>query len=158
VLFRASHHSGPLEFELTRRNIPLVKFGGLKFLDAAHVKDLLAVLRFVENPRDRISGFRVLQLLPGLGPGSAQRILDEIAEAADALGALLHARPPRAREHRSGFIETVGGLGDGETRWPGELERVRLWYEPHLERLTTTTPCRAGRTCAERGYESFAIS
>src|SRR5262249_25313059 len=57
VLFRASHHSGPLEVELTRRNIPFVKFGGLKFLDAAHVKDLLALLRFVENPRDRVAGF-----------------------------------------------------------------------------------------------------
>ncbi|TIX04890.1 MAG: ATP-dependent helicase, partial [Mesorhizobium sp.] len=67
VLFRASHHSGPLEIELTRRNIPFVKFGGLKFLDAAHVKDMLAVLRFAENPRDRVAGFRVLQLLPGIG-------------------------------------------------------------------------------------------
>jgi DNA helicase-2/ATP-dependent DNA helicase PcrA len=50
VLFRTSLHSGPLEIELTRRNIPFVKFGGLKFLDAAHVKDMLALLRFVENP------------------------------------------------------------------------------------------------------------
>ncbi|MBV8398561.1 MAG: ATP-dependent helicase, partial [Acetobacteraceae bacterium] len=63
VLFRASHHSGPLEVELTRRNIPFVKFGGLKFLDTAHIKDLLAVLRFVENARDRVSGFRMLQLV-----------------------------------------------------------------------------------------------
>jgi len=60
VLFRASHHSGPLEVELTRRNIPFVKFGGLKFLDSAHVKDVLAVLRFAENPADRVAGFRVL--------------------------------------------------------------------------------------------------
>ena len=56
MLFRTSHHSGPLEVELTRRNIPFVKFGGLKFLDAAHIKDLLALLRFVENPRDGIAG------------------------------------------------------------------------------------------------------
>src|SRR5262249_2940049 len=54
VLFRTSHHSGPLEVELTRRNIPFVKFGGLRFLDSAHVKDLLAVLRFAQNPRDRV--------------------------------------------------------------------------------------------------------
>ena len=64
VLFRTSHHSGPLEVELTRRNIPFVKFGGLKFLDASHVKDLLALLRFVQNPRDRVAGFRLMQLLP----------------------------------------------------------------------------------------------
>ena len=67
MLFRASHHSAQLELELTRRNIPYVKFGGLKFLEAAHVKDLLAILRFAENPRDRVSGFRVLQLMPGIG-------------------------------------------------------------------------------------------
>ena len=68
VLFRASHHSGPLEVELTRRNIPFVKFGGLKFLDSAHVKDMLAALRFAQNPRDRVAGFRLMQLLPGVGP------------------------------------------------------------------------------------------
>src|SRR4029077_9170937 len=73
VLFRTSSHSGPLEIELTRHNIPFVKFGGLKFLDAAHVKDMLALLRFVENPSDRVAGFRILHLLPGIGPASAQR-------------------------------------------------------------------------------------
>ena len=73
TLFRASHHSGPLEVELTRRNIPFVKFGGLKFLEASHIKDMLALLRFVENPRDRVAGFRVLQLMPGVGSASAQR-------------------------------------------------------------------------------------
>jgi ATP-dependent DNA helicase UvrD/PcrA len=62
VLFRTSHHSAALEIGLTRRNIPFVKFGGLKFLDTAHVKDLLALLRFIENPRDRVAGFRVMQL------------------------------------------------------------------------------------------------
>ena len=76
VLFRTSHHSAQLELELTRRNIPYVKFGGLKFLEAAHVKDLLAILRFADNPRDRVSGFRVLQLMPGIGPATAEGILD----------------------------------------------------------------------------------
>ena len=79
VLFRTSHHSDTLEFELTRRNIPFVKFGGLKFLEAAHVKDMLAALRFAENPRDRVAGFRVTQLVPGIGPASAARILDRLA-------------------------------------------------------------------------------
>ena len=65
MLFRTSSHSGPLEIELTRRNIPFVKFGGLKFLDSAHVKDLLAMLRFAQNPRDRVAGFRLMLLLPG---------------------------------------------------------------------------------------------
>ena len=69
VLFRASSHSATLEVELTRRNIPFVKFGGLKFLEAAHIKDVLAVLRWANNLRDRVSGFRVAQLLPGHRPG-----------------------------------------------------------------------------------------
>src|SRR6202166_496501 len=81
VLFRTSSHSGPLEIELTRRNIPFVKFGGLKFLDAAHIKDMLALLRFAENPRDQVAGFRLLHLLPGVGSTSAQRVLDHLAEA-----------------------------------------------------------------------------
>src|SRR5207244_12167600 len=83
VLFRTSSHSGPLEVELTRRNIPFVKFGGLKFLDAAHVKDLLAMLRFAENPRDRVAGFRVLQLMPGIGPSTASQVVEAIATSLD---------------------------------------------------------------------------
>ena len=73
ILFRASHHSGPLEVELTRRNIPFVKFGGLKFLEAAHIKDMLALLRFVENRRDRVAGFRLLQLMPGVRALTSRR-------------------------------------------------------------------------------------
>ena len=134
VLFRTSSHSGPLEVELTRRNIPFVKFGGLKFLDAAHVKDMLALLRFVENPRDRVAGFRVMHLLPGIGPASAQRILDHMAEAADPLGALCTLPcPPRAGDDWTTFVETIGNLRYSE--WPSDLERARLWYEPHLERI-----------------------
>ncbi len=134
VLFRTSSHSGPLEIELTRRNIPFVKFGGLKFLDAAHVKDMLALLRFVENPRDRVAGFRVLHLLPGVGPASAQRVLERMAEAADPLSALCDLpQPPRAGADWKGFIETVGNLRYSE--WPVDLERARLWYEPHLDRI-----------------------
>jgi DNA helicase II / ATP-dependent DNA helicase PcrA len=134
VLFRTSSHSGPLEVELTRRNIPFVKFGGLKFLDAAHVKDMLALLRFVENPRDRVAGFRVMHLLPGIGPASAQRILDHMAEATDPLGALCTVpSPPRAGDDWTTFVETIGNLRYSE--WPSDLERARLWYEPHLDRI-----------------------
>jgi DNA helicase II / ATP-dependent DNA helicase PcrA len=136
VLFRASHHSGPLEVELTRRNIPFVKFGGLKFLDASHVKDLLALLRFVENPRDRVAGFRLMQLIPGVGPTSAQRVHDHIMEAADPIGALVDApSPPRASDDWKAFVETVTELRAGRAGWPAELERARLWYEPHLDRI-----------------------
>jgi DNA helicase II / ATP-dependent DNA helicase PcrA len=134
VLFRTSSHSGPLEIELTRRNIPFVKFGGLKFLDAAHVKDVLALLRFVENPRDRVAGFRILHLLPGVGPASAQRVLDHMTDAADPIGRLCSLpSPPRASEGWKAFIDAVGNLRYSE--WPADIERVRLWYEPHLDRI-----------------------
>ncbi|SDG44570.1 ATP-dependent helicase [Bosea robiniae] len=136
VLFRASHHSGPLEIELTRRNIPFVKFGGLKFLDSAHIKDLLALLRFVENPRDKVSGFRVLQLLPGVGPTSAQRVLEHVAQASLPLEALENApAPPRAGEDWASFVSAISELRSGTAGWPGEIERARRWYEPHLERI-----------------------
>ncbi len=135
VLFRASHHSAPLELELTRRNIPFVKFGGLKFLDAAHVKDVLACLRFAENPRDRIAGFRLLQLIPGIGPTIAGRLLDAVAEAADGRPVVAGFTPPaRAAEDWRPFAALYGGL-DKASAWPGEVEQVRDWYAPHLERL-----------------------
>jgi DNA helicase II / ATP-dependent DNA helicase PcrA len=134
VLFRTSSHSGALEIELTRRNIPFVKFGGLKFLDAAHVKDVLALLRFAENPRDRIAGFRILHLLPGVGPASARKVLDGIMDAADAVAALCALpAPPRTGDDWTSFVETVAGLR--ECRWPADLELARLWYQPHLERI-----------------------
>ena len=79
VLFRTAHHSAMLEIELARRNIPFIKFGGLKFIEAAHVKDMLAVLRWAENPTDRVTGFRVLQMLDGVGAATAGKILDHIA-------------------------------------------------------------------------------
>src|SRR6195256_1120374 len=136
VLFRTSHHCGPLEVELTRRSIPFVKFGGLKFLHAAHIRDILALLRFVENPRDGIAGFRVMQLIPGIGPAAARGVLDHMMGATDPIGALLDGpSPPRVSEDWEAFVDTIGSLRSGQTGWPAELERARRWYEPHLERL-----------------------
>src|SRR5690606_40701516 len=84
VLVRAAHHADLLELELGRRRIPYVKYGGLKFLAAAHVKDLIAFLRWAENPSDPIAGFRVAQLVPGVGPAFARR----------AVAAITSAQPP----------------------------------------------------------------
>jgi DNA helicase-2/ATP-dependent DNA helicase PcrA len=132
VLFRTSSHSGPLEIELTRRNIPFVKFGGLKFLESAHVKDLLSLLRFAENPRDRIAGFRVLQLLPGIGPGTAGHILDEMHAEARPF-AVLDRMPVPARA--GGWPDFVTAIRDlaSSPQWPAAFSRARLWYEPLLE-------------------------
>lgn len=136
VLFRASHHSGPLEVELTRRNIPFVKFGGLKFLDSAHVKDMLAALRFAQNPRDRVAGFRLMQILPGIGPSTAQKVLDHMAEDASPVTALAAMpAPPRSGDDWTAFVSTIQELKTGKAGWPAEIELVRKWYEPHLERL-----------------------
>jgi DNA helicase II / ATP-dependent DNA helicase PcrA len=136
VLSRTSHHSGPLEIELTRRNIPFVKFGGLKFLDTAHVKDLMAVLRFAENPRDRVAGFRIMQLLPGVGPTSARRVLELMSAQPDPIGSLSDVPPPpRAGEEWAGLIATLRQLRFGKVGWPAEIGCARLWYAPHLERM-----------------------
>src|SRR3981189_3022470 len=121
VLFRTSSHSGPLEVELTRRNIPFVKFGGLKFLDAAHIKDMLALLRFVENPRDRVAGFRLMHLIPGVGSTSAQRVLDHMADAPDPITALAAApAPPRGGEDWKIFVGVLESLR--QSNWPTDLE------------------------------------
>lgn len=145
VLFRTSSHSGALEVELTRRNIPYVKFGGLKFLDAAHVKDVLSLLRFIQNPRDRVVGFRVLQLLPGVGPVSAQRVLDHVAAASNPTGALPSApAPARVGADWAGFLELVAELAGRDLGWPAELERARQWYEPHLDRIHEDGEVRLG--------------
>lgn len=136
VLFRTSSHSGPLEVELTRRNIPFVKFGGLKFLDSAHVKDMLAVLRFSQNPRDRVAGFRLLNMLPGIGPQTAGKILDAIAADPEPLVALGEIpAPPRSSQDWPSFVSMLQTLRKAEAGWPAEFGLARLWYEPHLGRI-----------------------
>ena len=89
VLFRTAHHSMALELELLRRGIPFVKFGGLKFMEAAHVKDVLAVLRWADNPSSRLAMLRTARLVPGMGPASVKRLLDQG-------GALAAFKPPPA--------------------------------------------------------------
>src|SRR4051812_28896540 len=96
VLFRSSHHSDVLELELVRRNIPYVKYGGLKFLEAAHVKDLLALLRWADNPRNAIAAFRALQLMPGVGPAGAERCVKSFEASSFDWHALAAYRLPAA--------------------------------------------------------------
>jgi DNA helicase-2/ATP-dependent DNA helicase PcrA len=136
VLFRASHHSAQLEIELARRNIPFVKYGGLKFLEAAHVKDVLSVLRWYENPRDRVAGFRVVQLLPGIGPSTAAKILDQIEAEPHASDVLYDIKVPKAAaEDWPAFANLFEQMRQGTTTWPAEFELVQEWYAPHLDRI-----------------------
>jgi DNA helicase II / ATP-dependent DNA helicase PcrA len=144
VLFRTSHHSAMLEIELARRNIPFVKFGGLKFVEAAHVKDVLAVLRWAENPTDRVTGFRVVQMLDGIGPTTAGRILDGLAarSASDALGTF--SPPAKAASAWRNLVALMARLRDDNAEWPAQFDFVRQWYQPHLERRYPDAVVRAG--------------
>ena len=144
VLFRASHHSLALEMELARRNIPFRKYGGLRFVETAHVKDLMAFLRLAENPRDLMAGTRVLMLLPGVGPKRARALMDLLVAGAPGRSvasgfrawAECPAPSPAAVEAWPGLASLMTALA---SRSPGDLasqlKRIRLFYAPLLERL-----------------------
>jgi DNA helicase-2/ATP-dependent DNA helicase PcrA len=120
VLFRAAHHSADLELELSRRRIPFVKYGGLRYLEAAHVKDLLAAFRLADNPRDEMAWFRLLQHLPGVGPAKARRAIDALRDD-DRLLPLSHTEvqwrwpgvlailPGDTREMSLGLVDALSG-------------------------------------------------
>ena len=144
VLFRAAQQSAALELELARRNIPFVKYGGLKFLDAAHVKDVLAVLRFAANPRGERAGLRALQLVPGIGTASAARLMALMAVAADPGAALLGFTPaPATAAAWCEFAAVFAALHRPGSVWPGEIGEVERWYRPQLERLHDDAAPRA---------------
>ncbi len=144
VLFRSSHHSAMLELELARCDIPYVKFGGLRFLDCAHVKDTLALLRFAANPRDRLAGYRALRLVPGIGHATATRWLDALDATPDfdwALGEL--AAPAAGQEAWGGLHTLLQALRAGSLGWPAEVAAAVDWYRPQLERLHDDAVLRA---------------
>ncbi|HEY0684419.1 MAG TPA: ATP-dependent helicase [Steroidobacter sp.] len=144
VLMRNSHHGDVLELELIRRNIPYTKYGGLKFLEAAHVKDVLALLRWADNPKHRIAGFRVLQLLTGVGPAVAERCLKVFEASGFAWPTLASYRMPAAAEKDwAGLVELVNDLSQAR-EWIGQLSRLRKWYEPQLERIYDAARVRMG--------------
>lgn len=136
VLFRAGHNSDALEVELGRRNIPFVKWGGLKFLEAAHIKDLLAFLRIAENPTDDLSWMRVLQLFESIGPGRARQAVDHLRQHGDDPKALLDWKAPAAaREQVEELVRVLLELktSDPELPLPAQVERARRFYEPLFE-------------------------
>ena len=139
VLFRGSHHSDRLELELVRRNIPYVKYGGLKFLEAGHVKDLLSILKWAENPKNQVAAFRVLKLLPGMGPTYAARCIEQLELDGFLFSSLtLFAPPQAAREDWPAFCNLIQSLSSvelDEGAWQGQVGQARRWYQPHLERL-----------------------
>ena len=146
VLFRAGYMSADLEIELTARNIPFDKWGGLKFLEAAHVKDVLAFLRVLENPRDEVSWYRLLLLMPGIGEVTARNAVQSMADLAwshESFGRF--TPPPRAREAHGALVRLLADLrtqsGDDEGRVGREIARVRALYDDILrERYDRVDP------------------
>ena len=145
ILFRSSHHSDVLELELAKRNIPFVKYGGLKFLEAAHVKDMLSILRWIDNPRNAVAGFRVLKLVPGFGPGHAKKALDYFEAQNLSVKSLadFDAPQPNKMDWRR-FCTLLEKLADPATPWAGQAGLVREWYKPQMERLYEAAFSRAG--------------
>ncbi|KAF1035543.1 MAG: ATP-dependent DNA helicase PcrA [Herbaspirillum frisingense] len=144
VLFRTSTHSAALELELVRRNIPFVKFGGLKFLESTHIKDLLSLLRLAHNPSGRTAGFRALQLIPGVGPATARKVLDLMATAEDPADTLLHfVAPANIALQWQAFADTYALMRRASAPWPTDVNAARDWYLPQLENRYEDASARA---------------
>jgi len=146
VLFRAGYMSADLEIELTNRKIPFEKWGGIKFLEAAHVKDVLAFLRILENPRDEVSWYRLLLLLPGIGDATARAAIDAMAAAAwESTAFGRYSPPPRARAAHAALVQLLDNLRTGpvldQAQAAADIARVRLMYDNILrERYDRVEP------------------
>jgi len=119
VLFRSGYLSFDLEIELNKANIPFVKFGGYKFIETAHIKDLVAYLRILENPRDAVAWNRVLILVDGVGPRTAERVIEDIL----------------ARRVSTATGGTAGGLPSFWAQYNAYPEKVRALFDALREAL-----------------------
>jgi len=134
VLFRSSYHSDRLELELTRRNIPYVKHGGLKFLEAAHVKDLLSIMRWADNPKHKISAFRLLKLLPGIGPKIAEKVINFLAVKQYDLAMLIdYPMPQAAKDSFQALIKVISAIHKDEIAWTEQVSEAVKVYKELLE-------------------------
>jgi DNA helicase II / ATP-dependent DNA helicase PcrA len=136
ILVRAAYMSADLEIELSNRKIPFEKWGGLKFLEAAHVKDVLAFLRVLENPRDEVSWYRILMLMPGIGDVTARAMMESMADRSWDPNAFGQFTPParavEAHRNLAGLLRRLrtakqreGGIGD-------EIDEIRRLYDAIL--------------------------
>lgn len=144
VLFRASHHSAALETNLMREKIPYVKYGGLKFAESAHVKDMLAFLRLAENYRDTVAALRVLLLIPGIGPKKAAQCIATLSVASAGIEVLGQVRAPSgSSEMWKNLVRLLTQLSNNEpAKLSQQLERVLRFYEPLLEAKYDYAPQR----------------
>ncbi len=136
VLFRSSSHSDVLEVELGKRKIPYTKYGGLKFLEAGHIKDLMSLLRWADNPRNSLAVFRATQLLPGMGPANARKVVEHLEANNFAVASLgTFAAPTAAKHSLEKLTELLVALTEPQRQWQGQVHMVREWYRPHFERI-----------------------
>jgi DNA helicase-2/ATP-dependent DNA helicase PcrA len=135
VLFRSSFHAFDLELELTRHDIPFVKRGGFKFIETAHVKDALAHLRIVANPRDAVSWHRALLILEGVGPRRAQNLTAEITAASDPVEVLEGASGRAYSTALRALAGLVRNVRAAERHPEEQLNQVLQYYDPHLKRI-----------------------
>lgn len=144
VLFRAACHSLDLELELERRNVPYVKYGGLKFVEMAHVKDLVAYLRLAENPADAVAGLRVLGILPGIGPKTAAALMDALTHARGDFEVWVGAQVPEAaRVLWPAFVSLMRALASAPAGdLAGQLHAARVFYAPLLAERYDAAPAR----------------
>lgn len=161
VLFRAQHHSMALEMELSRRNVPFRKYGGLRFVEMAHVKDLVSFLRLAENPRDAMAALRVLGLVPGIGPKTAASLTEKLAASGGDFEGWVGATVPEAASTLwPEFVSLLRSLAGAKSDVPAQVHAVRSVYGPLLERRYDRADARerdleqiegiAGR-CPDRG-------
>jgi DNA helicase-2/ATP-dependent DNA helicase PcrA len=134
VLFRAQHHSMALEMELSRRNVPYRKYGGLRFIEMAHVKDLIAFLRLAENPRDSMAALRVLGLLPGVGPRTAAVLTERLAKGDGDFEAWVGVQiPEAARQIWPQLVALMRSLTGSDRDVPAQIHAIHTVYGPLLE-------------------------
>jgi DNA helicase II / ATP-dependent DNA helicase PcrA len=145
ILVRTAYWSDHLEVELTRRNIPYRKYGGLKFLESAHIKDLMSFLRVLENPRDQLAWTRILRLLEGVGPAFAKRAYEAVAESGGDVAALkwVPASAPVEAEltKLANLIRSLSRKNTTENV-ASDIERIRSFYDPLIERLYENADAR----------------
>jgi len=166
VLFRSGPHAAALELVLGRRRIPYVKYGGLRFVEGAHIKDLLALVRLIDNPWDELAWFRTLQLLDGVGAATATRVMDQLGvrretatdgddpAAVSPLARFLAAAPTvaaPAREELAGLRAAFGdcvGAGGSKAEAPptvgAQVDRLSRWLEPVIRRRYRASAARCG--------------
>jgi DNA helicase II / ATP-dependent DNA helicase PcrA len=161
VLFRSGYMSFDLELELQRANIPFQKFGGMKFIETSHIKDLTAMLRVIENPKDAVSWFRILLLQDGVGPKTAERIVTDILDEKISLKrfseSVVEGTAPAPKEFAkmpNGIIDLFGHLrfiANDRLTPPEKVEHLIQYYKPILRRKYDDYPKR------EKDIDTFQL-